>query len=513
MNKDKNPEKFTPKEAEEQIKYLLSKMQTGNPEPEGSKKKLDFFARISENGLKNLYKFFSTLVIGIDSFVGLVTKKQDKGRNDVIQSSRSPIIFGGWIILIVFGIGGVWASCAPLNSAAVAPGTLISFSNKQIIQHHQGGIIQEISAKQGDAVQAGDPIIKLDETKALGSYEAALSQYRTLLANEDRLTAEIDDTEEITFSEFLLKDKEDPKVKKILDTQIRLYDASYETHHNSIESLKKQVNQLESSISGLESQKKALEGQLAVHNNRVLDMKKLLDKKFANKTQYQDAEMRRNQLISDLSKINSEIDSYKERVHEVKYKLAASENSRLNDLNRNLNEIQANVVKAYEGYKQAKDDLERSIIRSPVNGIINKINYTTIGGVVGQGPVAEVTPVNEELLIEARVKPLNIDSVRPGLIAKIRFSAFKSRISPIFTGKVITLSPDVIVDERNPNDAYYAVRIKIDMEEFNKAAKARNLELYPGMQAEVMIVTGTRTLLRYLLDPLTDQMRRAFREK
>ena len=141
----KKNDKFTPEEAEDQLKQLLAQMSASQPQGNlPTKGKKDLITRIKENGLKNLFNFFSTLVIGIDSFVGLVTKKTDKGRNEVIQEARSPVVFGGWVILVIFGVGGIWATCAPLNSAAVAVGNLISYSNKQVIQHHQGGIIKEI---------------------------------------------------------------------------------------------------------------------------------------------------------------------------------------------------------------------------------------------------------------------------------------------------------------------------------------------------------------------------------
>jgi HlyD family secretion protein len=180
--------------------------------------------------------------------------------------------------------------------------------------------------------------------------------------------------------------------------------------------------------------------------------------------------------------------------------------------------VQVHTAAQKERYIALADSLQRIIIKSPVDGVINSVNIHTIGGVIGSGaPILEISPTNDKLIIEAKVPHKNIDSVHVGMIAKIRFSAFKSRTTPLFTGKVISISPDVVQDrtqaQQDPSGPYYIARIEIDMDEFNKVASAKNLALHPGMMAEVQIVTGTRTLFRYLLDPVTDTMFKAFKEK
>lgn len=186
---------------------------------------------------------------------------------------------------------------------------------------------------------------------------------------------------------------------------------------------------------------------------------------------------------------------------------------------KELKDTQASATEMRERYIHAKDSLDHAVLTSPVDGIVIVLNYHTIGGVVHPGglPVAEISPSRDFLVVEAKIPARNIDSVHVGLLAKMRFSAFKSRTTPMFTGKVVSISADVVVDRNaqpgttDPN--VYMARIEMDMDEFNKVAEIRGIKLHPGMQAEVQIVTGTRTLLKYLFDPITDTMFKAMKEK
>ncbi|MGV2432672.1 MAG UNVERIFIED_CONTAM: HlyD family secretion protein [Rickettsiaceae bacterium] len=181
-----------------------------------------------------------------------------------------------------------------------------------------------------------------------------------------------------------------------------------------------------------------------------------------------------------------------------------------------LERAQQNLGEIKQKLAQAKDAYEKSVMVSPVDGIVNVLRPTTIGGLVGNELVAEISPDKDFLVVEARVAPKDIGYVTNGMKAKLRFGAFKSRTTPTFTGKVVSISPDVVVDKSadpRAENAYYQARIEMDMEEFEKDAKRLNLVLLPGMQVDVQIITGTRTLLRYLLDPITDNMFKGLKEK
>ncbi|MCC8398735.1 MAG: HlyD family type I secretion periplasmic adaptor subunit, partial [Rickettsia endosymbiont of Labidopullus appendiculatus] len=237
----------------------------------------------------------------------------------------------------------------------------------------------------------------------------------------------------------------------------------------------------------------------------------------AQKAALLELEAKESNFKSEIAMTETEIAGTKHAITESEISIINLQNKYTERTLTELKEAQVQVAQLKEQFNALKDSLSRTVIRSPVDGIINVLNYHTIGGVVSQAnPILEISPTNDILVIEAKVPQKNIDSVHEGLVAKIRFSAFKSRTTPLFTGKVIGISPDTVQDrnqmQQSP-ETFYTARIEIDMDEFNKIAKARKLELHPGMQAEVQIVTGTRTLLRYLLDPITDTMFRAFKEK
>lgn len=456
---------------------------------------------ISQKLLIKITKIIQDILYYLDRFINYTTKKTDSDRNEVLQVARSPILFGTYVIIFLVLIGGVWSSCAPLNSAAVAIGFVVPSSNKKLIQHQEGGIISKIYVAQGDKVKEGDKLIELEDTKVKSQYESILSQYRHALAAESRLIAERDSKDKIEFPEFLVNDISLPEVARIIHTQENLFQSKKEVYNSEKEALSQRIESLKAkkvaSVKGLE-----------VAQDRLKAMNALHQKGFAHK--------------AALLQIEEKVAGYKSEVASTNHAITENEIAVINLQNKytektltELKDSQAQVAHLKEQYIALKDSLNRIVIKSPVDGIVNSLNVHTIGGVIGSAPIMEISPIHDNLIIEARVPNRYIDSVHEGLKANIRFSAFKSRTTPTFSGKVMTISPDIISQDRNgpQQEPFYLARIEIDMDEFNKFAKPKNLELHPGMQAEVQIITGSRTLLRYMLDPITDTMFRSFKEK
>lgn len=454
----------------------------------------------------------------LDRFINFVTRKQDSERNDVLQAARSPVLFGVYVIMIFVVFGGLWSAIAPLNSAAIAPGMLIPSTNKKTIQSLEGGVVKAIFVKQGDHVKEGDKLIEFEDIKTKPQYEASLNQYRSLLANEARLIAERDDSEAIEFPQFLTDNAHIPEVVKIMNTQETLFRSKYEVIRAEKESLKQKIAQMQKQIEGLEAKKISLSKSLAVVRNRVKSAKTLLEKGFAKHDTVLELEAQEAQYISELAICDTDIAKAQQEITKSEIDIMNLQTKNTAQTLQELKETQGQLGNAREQFLSAQDALKRITLTSPVDGIVHTIYHFTIGGVINPSyPIMEVLPSNDYLIIEARVPPKNIDAVHVGLMAKIRFSAFKSRTTPLFTGKVVSMSPDIVQPQGNdrsaPMEGYYNARIEIDMDEFNKIAKAKNLELHPGMQAEVQIVTGTRTLLRYILDPVLDTMFKGFKEK
>lgn len=460
------------------------------------------------------------IVHNLDRFVNFVAKPDDHDRNEVLQSARAPILFGTYVIIIFFVFGGLWSALAPLDSAAIAPGTVMSSTNRKILNTQEGGVIKHIYVEQGDHVKQGDPIIAFDEVRAKGLYEARLNNYRTALAAESRLIAERDHLPEIEFSEILLKDANNSEVQKILHTQQHLFESRMEAFNGKIESNSKVLNQLSKEIESLEARKVSAIKNYSVITSRVKSAKELMHKGYLSNAGMMELEGKQAEIKSVVSSTEAQIAKQEQAIAQQKIDTINFQNQFMSEILKELKETQTNLATSREEYLMAKNALEHAVVTSPVDGVVNVLKFHTVGSVVpsgGQTIIAEISPSNDKLIIEARISPKNIDSVRVGLEAKIRFSAFKSRTTPMFNGKVVAISPDVVIDPSGPQiqqeAVYYAARIELNMEEFDKVAKERHIELHPGMQAEVQIITGTRTLFKYLLDPVTDTMFNALKEK
>lgn len=496
----------------EQLKQLLSLRENSlNLKGQSSKRKA-----LINTTLKKTSQIIEFLLVKLDRFVNFTTKKTDKDRNNVAQAARSPILFGIYVIIFLVLIGGLWMAIAPLDSGAVAVGIVMPSTNKKIIQHHEGGIINAIYVKQGDKVKEGDKLIELEETKIKSDHESILSQYRNALATENRLVAERDNLEQIEFSDFLMQDITLPEVNKIIHTQENLFRSRKEVYNSEKDALNQRISQYEKKIEGLEAKKVAAVKTAEILQDRLKALKTLQNKGFVQKKDLLEQEARVASAKSDVATTDTEIAGTRHAITETQISIINLQNKYTEKTLTELRDAQVQTASLKEKYNMLTDSLNRIIIRSPVDGIVNSLRYHTIGGVISPThPIMEISPINDPLIIEAKVSQKNIDAVHEGLVAKIRFSAFKSRTTPMFTGKVVSVSPDTVQDERQQQqpDTYYIARVEIDMDEFNRIAKAKNLELHPGMQAEVQIVTGTRTLLRYLLDPVTDTAFKAFREK
>jgi HlyD family secretion protein len=458
----------------------------------------------------------------IDRFINFVVKDKDPDRNDVMQTARYPILFGTWVTLICVVFGGIWSAVAPLDSAATALGTVKVSSHTQVIQHLTGGIIKRIFVKQGDYVTENQPLIELDETQLNTNYQATLGHYRASLAQEARLIAERDNSPNIQFDEFLLKDAHKPEVAKILQTQLDLFKSKQDTFNGMVEGSLKRIEQTKHQIDALKSKKTAADRSSEIAQERFKSLKDLSKQGYAPKQQMLDAERQAVGAQSEAANTDIEIARTEQEVSRLEIELYAKKSENLANVMRELKDTQVQLNEMREKYTHAKDALNKVIIKSPVEGVVNDLQYHTIGGVINPGQIiAEITPYKGNLIIEAKIPQKEIESLRVGLRAKVRFSAFKSRTTPVFSGTVVSLSPDTVQDKQtqaamqNPmgDDSFYVARIEIDMEEFNKVAKQRNLKLLPGMKAEIQIVRGTRTLLQYLLDPVTDNMFKAFKEK
>ncbi|MFO1129981.1 MAG: HlyD family type I secretion periplasmic adaptor subunit [Rickettsiales bacterium] len=512
-------------------------------------KKQNIFIRFFNKVLTTLNSF----VVFVDKFVNFMVARQQDGTNEVIHFTQRPIRIGTYIIIIfVFG-GGLWAATAPLDSAATAIGTVMYSGHRKVVQYQEGGIVQDILVKVGDVVKKDDIIIKMDDTRQSARFLQTQSEYRTLLAKETRLLAEkeylfktehqvefeiseknknistenINNSEiedhKIVWSEILTEDLKNnfyaEEIKELIKTQTNTFLTKKAFLLSSVKLRDLKISQLELKIANLQDRKKQLETNISLLKDRTNSIKKLLNQGAANKEQFAEALMKQIETESQLQSVITEIDGAKAQILEAKSQFMSQREQLLDNNLKELGEVQTNLYKAREAYRESKDSLEKTIVKATASGVVNELGVYTIGSVIGQGTVvAEISPSNEgPLRIEAKIAPKDITNLAEGQKVKIKFSAFNSRTSPTFIGKLTTLSEDVAIDKtkapapgQDPN--YYLAIIDIDFDSF-KGYEEELKSLRPGLQAEVGIVYGSRTLLSFLLTQLSNQMFRSLNER
>ncbi len=449
----------------------------------------------------------------VDKALGFLLPKRENYQydNEVVESASGPIKFGMWLYIFIFIVIGGWAAFAPLNSAAVAVGQISLTSSSKVIDHLEGGIIKSFSVKEGDFVNQGDELLRFDETSSRANLEIHTSQLNNVLARRARLFAERDNLESITFPEELTKKMNDPKVAEIIKSEINHFTHRRNSLKGQIQILKKRIKQFEEEIEGLTAQKTAGQSQVALIKEEVDVVEQLVNEGKAVKP-------RLLALKRDAASIGGKIGEYGALIARARQSIAENELSiiKLSDdfqteISKDLNETQLKIADLRERIIALQDVLNRVVIRAPRSGIVTGIEYHTIGGTVPPGrPIMSLVPQDDEKIVIARVSPRDIDVVTEGLKAKVRLSAYRSRYVPPLEGEVISVSPDSFID-KNTGATYYEARIHLNEEYMKNMAK--DIDLIPGMSAEVMIVTGEKTALRYLLDPIIDSTRRAFREE
>lgn len=434
-----------------------------------------------------------------------------KFEEESLNIARKPIIIGMWATLLLFGSFIIWGSTAKIYSTAIANGKIVVDSNKKIIQHLEGGIIEEIYIKGGDKVNAGDKLIRLSETSAKANQELLNKQLFALKATKIRLMNERDNKEEIDFLEISKEYSQDQEFIKILDGELELFDIRKKSLNERIDILTQKKEQLKNEINGLKSQEKAVTQRIAMLSEESQSLDQLYKDGIISRSRYLELKKQKAELEGNKGQYEANISKVSQAISETELEIANIKTEKLNEILKELQEVQTKIADLEERTSASSDVLTRTLITAPVSGIINNLKYHTKGGVISPGAeILEIIPQDEELIVEVRVNPQDIDVVTIGLDSKVRLSAYKSKAVPMLAGQVTNVSADSFEDQQS-GLSFFVARIKINDEELSKLTG--DVRLYPGMPVESYIVTGSRTFLQYLFDPITISMRRAFREE
>ncbi len=428
------------------------------------------------------------------------------------RRARRSKLLGTIVILLFFGCFGAWAAVARLSSAAVAPGRVTVQGNVKTVQHLEGGIVSEILVKEGDLVHAGQLLIRLDPTRARASRDTLKSQYLAALALEARLIAERDDAKEISFPQILKDAAEtDPVNMRLMKAQVEIFEARRATVEGQVAILNQQITQKQDEINGLMQEVKAEERQSELIAEETAAVKSLYEQHLETKPRLLALLRQQADLQGSRGAHLAQMAQLKEATGELRLRILDIQNQRLNSVVGDLRDAQVQIADLKDRLAAAEDVLTRTDIRAPVSGIVMGMKAFTVHGVIEPGAdVMEIVPQDQKLIVEAMLSPLDIDKVHEGLEAEVRLTGLNRRTTPTFEGKVTYVSADRFDDPKNPQQSYYKTYVQIDPQEVVKVA---GVALYPGMPTEVMIITGKRTPLDYLLSPIYGNWDRAFKEK
>lgn len=429
--------------------------------------------------------------------------------SNVPLAVRWPAFLGLLGLLGFFGGLGVWASTAPIAGAAVAPGSLVASGQNKIIQHLEGGIIKSILVKEGDVVTSGQILVRLEDTLARAQLRRLeLKQYR-LRAMQARLEAEQHLKREITFPEDVTAALNDPEVKVIVEGQESEFKARQDALASEIAVLNQRIAAIGEEISGLTSQHESALSQLSFIERELTGKQALYDKGLTQLPALLALKRAEAKLIGEKGEATAQMGRAKERIAGAKSQIIHLKNKRIEAAAETARNVESELDDVEERVKAASDILARIEIKAPVRGIVIKLAHHTPGGVLSAGQdILELLPVDKELLIEARMLPQDIDSVKVGQMATVMFSALNQRTTPVVDARVEYVSADRLFDDKT-RQSYYLARLRFADLEGTGISVA---DLYPGMQVDTFIRTTERTFVEYLVRPIRDSFQKAFRE-
>ena len=439
----------------------------------------------------------------LDHLLGVQTPKE--------PSNMRLRMFGLIFLFVFFGGFALWSYLAPIDSAAVAQGQIMVAGNRRVIQHLEGGIIKKINVRDGDRVLKDQVLVELDNTRSIAALSMTRSELYQQYAIEARLLAERDHTANISFEPVLVKASHtDEKLKDVISSQEAIFKANKKSLDGNIAILNQQISQLREQIKGVKAQYVSNAKQYELISEEVKEVAQLAAKKLVEKPRLLALQRNAAQLQGARGDNVSKIAILNQRIGETKSKILTLESDQHKDVLTQLREVQKQISDLVKREVVEKDVMDRTLIRSPQTGSVVGLQVHTKGGVVSPGaPMMDIVP-EEQLVIQARVSPLDIDVVHKGLIAQVTLSAFKSRTTPTLEGRVESVSADAVQDPQT-GEPYYEARVQLDNEQL--ALLDADQELYPGMPVQVMIVTDKRTMFQYLTSPITDSFNRAFREQ
>jgi len=412
-------------------------------------------------------------------------------------------------VLLVAGLGS-WAMTTECTGAVIAAGQLVVDSNVKKVQHPTGGVVGKLNVREGKEVKAGDIVVSLDDTQIRANRDIVVKALNELAARQAREEAERDGLDKVTFPAELLARKSDPDVAKAVTGEQRQFEIRRTSREGQKAQLRERMTQLRQEIGGYEAQITSKDKQVEWVGKELVGVYELWEKNLIPYTRVTSLEREKERLVGERGQLMAAIAQSKGKIAEIELQILQVDQDMRTEVGKDLAEIRARTAEMIERKVAAEDQLKRVDIRAPIDGVVLQLTVHTVGGVITAGEaIMLIVPQTDTLQVEAKIPPHEIDQVRIGQPAVLRFVAFSQRTTPELIGTVVRISADVSEDTKS-GTRFYTIRLDVSPEEVARLSAVR---LVPGMPVEALIQTSPRTVMSYLIKPLHDQLARAFREK
>jgi HlyD family secretion protein len=426
------------------------------------------------------------------------------------RSMRRHVVAAAMVVLIlVVGVGG-WGATAVISGAVVASGSLVVDSNVKKVQHPTGGIVGELRVRDGDRVHAGDIVVRLDETVTRANLAIVTKGLDELLARKARLESERDGWDTIIFPAQLVAGASDPERAAVMDSERKLFNLRKTARNGQKAQLQERVTQLGEEITGLAAQQNSKTKEIALLERELAGVRDLWKQNLVQLSRLTALEREAARLEGERGQLIASAAQAKGKIAETALQILQIDQDLASEVAKELREVDGKIGEFVERKVTAEDQLKRIDIRAPQDGTVFQLAVHTVGGVITAGdPIMLIVPEADNLSVEVKVNPQDIDQLQLNQKAILRFSAFNARTTPEIDGVVTRISADTSTDQRT-GQSYYTVRIAMPAQQLERLG---DVKLLPGMPVEAFVQTGDRTMLSYLMKPLHDQFVRAFREK
>lgn len=433
---------------------------------------------------------------------------------DVLPTdTKKPIRLGFWVLIVGFGLFLLWAAFAPLDEGVATTATVSIETRRKTIQHLTGGVIRNVPVKEGDQVKAGDVLIELEDATTRANYESIRQNYMAQRAAESRLLAEQVERPTIEFHpDLVAAAAKDPLVRQHITTQTQLFKARRAALQAELSGINELIQGYEAQIAGQTAMLEGKKAQAGFQAEQLKNVSELAREGYAPRNQALQLEQAQAELRGSIADLQATILRSRQAIAEARMRMAQRRQEYHKEEGAQLADVRREVQSGQDKLRAISEELDRVLIKSPVDGQIVGLAVSSAGGVVTPGQkLMDVVPKGETLLVDARIPPHVIDRVKAGDSAQVRFSGFANTPQLVLPGKLLTISGDAVSEQQGPTTVtYYLGRVEVTPEGFKKLGD-RNMQ--PGMPAEVLIETGERSLLTYLLHPLTKRIAAAMKEE